>query len=61
MTAGEKVEAGQPLADGTSIDHCELALGANLTVAYMPWEGFNYEDGNSEIARAWSRRTSSPR
>ncbi len=43
--AGEKVEAGQPLADGTSIDHCELALGANLTVAYMPWEGFNYEDG----------------
>ncbi|WP_417229137.1 DNA-directed RNA polymerase subunit beta [Thermophilibacter sp.] len=43
--AGEKVKAGQPLADGTSIDHCELALGANLTVAYMPWEGFNYEDG----------------
>ena len=45
VNAGEKVEAGQPLADGTSIDHCELALGANLTVAYMPWEGFNYEDG----------------
>ena len=45
VVAGEKVEAGQPLADGTSIDHCELALGANLTVAYMPWEGFNYEDG----------------
>ena len=45
VQAGEKVEAGQPLADGTSIDHCELALGANLTVAYMPWEGFNYEDG----------------
>ncbi len=45
VKAGEKVEAGQPLADGTSIDHCELALGANLTVAYMPWEGFNYEDG----------------
>ncbi len=43
--AGDKVEAGQPLADGTSIDHSELALGANLTVAYMPWEGFNYEDG----------------
>ncbi|WP_235858684.1 DNA-directed RNA polymerase subunit beta [Thermophilibacter provencensis] len=45
VRAGEKVEAGQPLADGTSIDHSELALGANLTVAYMPWEGFNYEDG----------------
>ncbi|WP_375378030.1 DNA-directed RNA polymerase subunit beta [Thermophilibacter sp. ET337] len=43
--AGDHVEAGQPLADGTSIDHTELALGANLTVAYMPWEGFNYEDG----------------
>ena len=43
--AGETVKAGQPLADGPSIDHSELALGANLTVAYMPWEGFNYEDG----------------
>ena len=43
--AGDNVEAGQPLADGTSIDHTELALGTNLTVAYMPWEGFNYEDG----------------
>ena len=42
---GERVEAGQPLADGTSIDHSELALGQNLTVAYMPWEGYNYEDG----------------
>ena len=42
---GDRVEAGQPLADGTSIDNSELALGANLTVAYMPWEGFNYEDG----------------
>ncbi len=45
VKAGQKVEKGQPLADGTSIDHSELALGANLTVAYMPWEGFNYEDG----------------
>ena len=43
--AGDHVVAGQPLADGTSVDKCELALGANLTVAYMPWEGFNYEDG----------------
>lgn len=42
---GEKVVKGQPLADGTSIDHGELALGKNLLVAYMPWEGFNYEDG----------------
>ena len=42
---GDRVEAGQPLADGPSIDHSELALGTNLTVAYMPWEGYNYEDG----------------
>jgi len=42
---GDVVEKGQPLADGPSIDHTELALGANLTVAYMPWEGYNYEDG----------------
>ena len=42
---GDAVVAGQPLADGTSVDHSELALGQNLTVAYMPWEGYNYEDG----------------
>ena len=42
---GDEVEASQPLADGPSIDHSELALGANLTVAYVPWEGYNYEDG----------------
>ncbi len=42
---GDHVVKGQPLADGTSIDHVELALGQNLTVAYMPWEGYNYEDG----------------
>jgi DNA-directed RNA polymerase subunit beta len=43
--AGEYVRAGQPLADGTSMNQSELALGRNLTVAYMPWEGYNYEDG----------------
>ena len=42
---GDTVEQGEPLADGPSTDHGELALGQNLTVAYMPWEGFNYEDG----------------
>ncbi len=41
---GDKVEAGDVLADGPSCDHGELALGANLMVAYMPWEGYNYED-----------------
>ena len=41
---GDKVEVGDVLADGPSCDHGELALGANLMVAYMPWEGYNYED-----------------
>ena len=45
VRVGDEVVEGQPIADGPSTDHGELALGQNLTVAYMPWEGFNYEDG----------------
>lgn len=41
---GEKVVAGQVLADGSSTEGGELALGQNIIVAYMPWEGYNYED-----------------
>jgi DNA-directed RNA polymerase subunit beta len=41
---GEKVRAEQVLADGSSTDMGELALGANLLVAFMPWEGYNFED-----------------
>jgi len=41
---GERVEAGQVIADGPSTDHGELALGRNVLVAFMPWEGYNYED-----------------
>ena len=41
---GEKVKAGQVLADGPCTDGGEMALGRNLLVAYMPWEGHNYED-----------------
>jgi DNA-directed RNA polymerase subunit beta len=41
---GEKVAAGQVLADGPSSDEAELALGQNVLVAFMPWEGYNYED-----------------
>jgi DNA-directed RNA polymerase subunit beta len=41
---GEQVVAGDLLADGTSTSNGELALGKNLLVAYMPWEGYNYED-----------------
>jgi len=36
--------AGQVLADGSSTEGGELALGQNILVAYMPWEGYNYED-----------------
>ncbi len=41
---GERVVAGQVLADGSSTEGGELALGQNIIVAYMPWEGYNYED-----------------
>jgi DNA-directed RNA polymerase subunit beta len=41
---GDKVKAGEVLADGSSTDNGELALGANLLVAFMPFHGFNFED-----------------
>ena len=44
VTKGEIVEASQIIADGPSTDHGELALGRNVLVAFMTWEGYNYED-----------------
>jgi DNA-directed RNA polymerase subunit beta len=41
---GQLVEAGDVIADGPSTDQGELALGKNVLVAFMPWEGYNYED-----------------
>ncbi|MCD4549865.1 DNA-directed RNA polymerase subunit beta [Schaalia sp. lx-100] len=41
---GDRVEVGTVLADGPATDHGEVALGKNLLVAYMSWEGLNYED-----------------
>jgi DNA-directed RNA polymerase subunit beta len=41
---GDEVVAGQVLADGSATEGGELALGQNILVAYMPWEGYNYED-----------------
>src|SRR4051812_26101196 len=41
---GDKVNKGEVLADGSTTDRGELALGANLLVAFMPWEGYNFED-----------------
>ncbi|MGD2080250.1 MAG: DNA-directed RNA polymerase subunit beta, partial [Nitrospirota bacterium] len=43
-SAGDKVKKGDVLADGSSTDQGELALGKNVLVAYMPWGGFNFED-----------------
>ena len=44
VNKGDKVVEKQVLADGPATDHGELALGHNVIVAYMPWEGYNYED-----------------
>lgn len=41
---GDSVVAGQVLADGSATEGGEIALGQNILVAYMPWEGYNYED-----------------
>ncbi|MEO1145729.1 MAG: DNA-directed RNA polymerase subunit beta, partial [Cyanobacteria bacterium J06638_22] len=44
VSRGDQVVAGQILADGSATEGGELALGQNILVAYMPWEGYNYED-----------------
>jgi DNA-directed RNA polymerase subunit beta len=44
VDVGQRVETGQPIADSSSTDHGELALGRNILVAFMSWEGGNYED-----------------
>ncbi|HLK13863.1 MAG TPA: DNA-directed RNA polymerase subunit beta, partial [Fimbriimonadaceae bacterium] len=44
VTPGQRVLKGDPLADGACCDNSELALGKNVLVAFMPWNGYNYED-----------------
>ncbi|HEY9290046.1 MAG TPA: DNA-directed RNA polymerase subunit beta [Microlunatus sp.] len=44
VSAGQRVEVGTPIADGPCTDGAEMSLGRNLLVAFMPWEGLNYED-----------------
>ena len=44
VTVGDKVVKGQLLADGASTDHGEIALGQNVLTAFIPWEGYNFED-----------------
>ncbi len=45
VNVGDYVKEGQVIADGPSMDKGELALGKNLVVAFVPWRGYNYEDG----------------
>ena len=44
VNEGDRLEIGTPIADGPCTDDAEMALGANLLVAFMPWQGHNYED-----------------
>jgi DNA-directed RNA polymerase subunit beta len=44
VNVGEQIKAGQVIADGTSTENGELALGSNILIAFMSWEGYNYED-----------------
>jgi DNA-directed RNA polymerase subunit beta len=44
VSEGQRLEVGTPIADGPCTDEAEMALGRNLLVAFMPWEGHNYED-----------------
>ena len=44
VDVGEEIKAGQVIADGTSTENGELALGSNILIAFMSWEGYNYED-----------------
>jgi DNA-directed RNA polymerase subunit beta len=44
VSAGDRIEAGEVIADGPATENGELALGKNLLVAFMPWEGHNFED-----------------
>lgn len=44
VSAGDRIEVGEVVADGPATDNGELALGKNLLVAFMPWEGHNFED-----------------
>ena len=44
VNTGDRLEVGTPIADGPCTDNAEMALGTNLLVAFMPWQGHNYED-----------------
>ena len=54
VSVGDKVKFGDFLADGPSVDNGELALGQNIRIAFMPWNGYNFEDSiliSEKVAR----------
>ena len=53
---GERVKAGDVLADGPSTDQGEIALGKNALIGFMTWEGYNYEDAVLLNERLVTRR-----
>ncbi len=59
VSVGERVEKGDVIADGPSTDQGEIALGKNVLIGFMTWEGYNYEDAVL-INERWSGKTSSP-
>ena len=57
VRVGDKVVKGQVLCDGYATENGELALGRNLTVAFMPWKGYNFEDAiviNEKVAVSYT-------
>jgi DNA-directed RNA polymerase beta subunit len=56
---GDRVERGDILADGPSVDMGELALGQNMRIAFMPWNGYNFED-SILVSERVVRKTASP-
>ena len=59
MKAGDVLQRGDLVADGASTDLGELALGQNMTIAFMPWNGYNYED-SILISEKWPPTTATP-
>ena len=56
VRAGDVIARGDILADGPSIDMGELALGQNMRIAFMPWNGYNFEDSILVSEKRGARR-----
>jgi DNA-directed RNA polymerase subunit beta len=56
VRVGQKVKKGDVIADGASVENGEIAIGRNLVVAYMAWNGYNFEDAVILSDRVATRR-----